>query len=191
MPHRHTRSDHPAVQAAARLPAYLVLALMIVAVSAGGLLAARGYRSESPAAAGDVAESPLASPAPPSETPLPTPVPLPHTAIVDTAVAFWVEFLPDELFIAYRDEIAAAGGVPSLRPGGGRAATNSRGATDDGAASTPPPSAPSVAPTATLVPVPLPPAPDVSTSVPLPDAPLPPLATPVPLPAPTLPPLLP
>ena len=198
MPHRNDRSDHPALQVAARIPAYLVLALMIAAISAGGILAARGIRGEtSPGAAGDVVESELPTPVPPSETPLPTPVPLDQSVIVDTAVAFWVEFVPEELAVEYRDEILAAGGVPWLRPGGGSAASASPSSPSpsiDGSepsASALAPSTDGAAPIATLVPVPvpLPPAPELATPVPTPLEPLP--TFPLPLPTPSLPPLLP
>ena len=191
VPQRNHRSDHPALQAAARLPAYIVLALMIVAVSAGGLLAARAYRGESPAAAADVAETPLPTPVSPSETPLPTPVPLGQTAIVDTAVAFWVEFVPEELAIEYHEEIVAAGGLPWLRSDAGRAGSDSPRATDGGASSTLAPSTDGAAPIATLVPVPVPASTDLATPAPLPAPSLPPLPVPLPLPTPTLPPLLP
>jgi hypothetical protein len=199
VPHRNDRSDHPALQAAARLPAYIVLALMIVAVSAGGLLAARGNPTESPpAAAADVTESELPTPVPPSETPLPTPVPLDQAVIVDTAVAFWVEFVPEELAIEYHDEIVAAGGVPWLRPSAApapaaaaTAAPASPQPTRVGAASTLAPSTDDPGPIATLVPVPVPQAPDLSTPVPEPVAPFPSFPLPLPVPTPTLPPLLP
>ncbi len=198
MPHRNDRSDHPALQAAARLPAYIVLALMIVAVSAGGLLAARGNRTESPpVAAADVTESELPTPVPPSETPLPTPVPLDQAVIVDTAVAFWVEFVPEERAIQYHDEIVAAGGVPWLRPSAAPAPAAAAPASPQptrvaaAAPSTLAPSSDDPGPIATLVPVPVPQAPELSTPAPAPLEPFPSFPLPLPVPTPTLPPLLP
>ncbi len=198
------RSGHPALQAAARLPAYIVLSLLIVAVTAGGLLAARGQRAETvPVAAADADPSPLPTPVPvESATPLPTPIPLGQTVIVDTAVAFWVAFIPEELADEYRHAILAAGGIPALRPSrtahGGDAQSgdapsgDSAGGTSTGAtaapAATPVPVVPSlgggVAAT-TPAPLPAPPLPsDPVLPVPLPSVPLP-------VPTPTLPPLLP
>ena len=202
VPHRNQRSDHPALQAAARLPAYIVLALMIVAVSAGGLVAARGDAPESPTpAAADVAESELPTPVPPSETPLPTPVPLDQSTIVDTAVAFWVEFVPEELALEYREEILAAGGVPWLRSAsvaGATASTTPVPAPTPTATAAADPGDGGTAPTEVteVTEVQLTPPSDLATVAPLPAAPLPsaePLETPIllPLPTPTLPPLLP
>ena len=187
MPSTH-RANSPLVQAAARLPAYIVLALLAVAVTAGGLLAARG---ESPPAEpevvnGDVTETALPTPVPlESATPLPTPVPMGQAATADTAVAFWMEWVPEEVSEEFSQALVAAFGPrPSwlaspASPGPTPVPAPPAPETDSTAVT------PSPTPLATLLPVPLP------TTV------LTPAPLPVPLPSdpitiiPTLPPLLP
>ena len=188
MPENRDRADHPAIQAAARLPAYIALSLVIVALTAGGLLAARGPANDRDGVvAGDVAETPLPTPVPlETGTPLPTPLgTLDRASIVDTAVAFWVAWIPDEVAQEFRAAIAAASAV------------GSRSTVSTPAASTPSPHVGSATPqpsdqpagdglvSVPAVTVPLPTAMEtIAPSIPLPSVPLP-------VPTPTLPPLLP
>lgn len=199
LPSSRHPSPNPVVQAAARLPAYIVLALLAVAVTAGGLVAARG---ETPPAepddlvVGDVTETALPTPVPlESATPLPTPVPMGQAATADTAVAFWEAWVPDEVAEEFSEAMVAAYGPRATRPvlpaqpgpTPEPVAPAPESDSDSAATTTPAP-----APIATLVPIPVPttlvtPAPLVTTAplpVPLPSAPLP-VATPA------LPPLLP
>jgi len=180
------------VQAAARLPAYIVLALLAVAVTAGGLLAARGE----PAAAGlddvvvgDVTETALPTPVPlESATPLPTPVPMGQAATADTAVAFWIAWVPEEVAEEFSEAMVAAYGPRATRP----APPAQPGPTPEPVAPAPESGSdstttttPAPAPLATVVPIPMPPA--LVTPAPLP-LPLP--SDPITI-TPTLPPLLP
>ena len=192
-------SRHPATRFAARIPAHILVSLVIVALTAGGFVAARAQRE--PAAvdavnadtgAGEVSESGLPTPIPlPSATPLPTPLPeVGRATIVDTAVTFWGTWVPFDVPDSLVEVAIALGG--------------SGGATSDGDDVAP---APVVTPEPTPQPPPAepdPPAPAETTPAPLP-IPLPtvePIETRVPMPVPlpsvdlapptaTLPPLLP
>lgn len=189
MPSSHHPRENPVVQAAARLPAYIILALLAVAVTAGGLLAARGE----PAAAGidslvvgDVTETALPTPVPlESATPLPTPVPMGQAANADTAVAFWIAWVPEGVSEEFSEAIVALYGSRSTQS----ASPASPGPTPEPAAPAPETDStaptPSPTPLATLLPIPVPTL--LATPAPLP-VPLP--SEPLPI-APTLPPLLP
>lgn len=189
LPSSRHRVENPFVQAAARLPAYIILALLAVAVTAGGLLAARGE----PAApgvdslvVGDVTETALPTPVPlESATPLPTPVPMGQAANADTAVAFWIAWVPEEISEQFSEASVAAYGPRPMRsatpaPPGPTPEPFAPAPAADSAAATPTP-----APLATLLPIPVPT--PLVTPAPLP-VPLP--SEPLPI-APNLPPLLP
>jgi hypothetical protein len=191
LPH-HDQADHPAVRTVARVPAHILVSVVVVLVTAGGLVAARGGTP-----AGDVAETPLPTPVPletttplptPLSTPLPTPVPpMPQGAVVDTAVTFWGAWLPEEVTDGLNEALMASDGSRSSPPRGGPASAPT-------ASPSPSPVNQATTDTPLPLPIPLPPAPIVTpaplplpvepTAVPLPSVPLP-------LPEATLPPLLP
>ena len=191
---------HPVTRFAARIPGHVLVSAVIVALSAGGFVAARAQPAEEATVtgAGDVSESALPTPIPlTSGTPLPTPLPeVDRAAIVDTAVTFWGTWMPFEV----PDALAAlADGSSGTARTSGRddpppapALTPSPAPppADAGSPAAPPPSAATPAPQ----PVPLPTLAPLPTLEPLPT--VEPLPTPLPtldpaLPDATLPPLLP